>query len=248
MTWDSQYFISLGSSILFVLALLTCYRFRSRTFTLLLMAALAVGAATTLLSAQSSILSKVLIGGDSGSDASIALGIFTIAATFVVAYVVVVGQRFEQRRTDLEVHVQDALDAAARVDALARQQETALADATVRLNLQSHQLRAFLYVYGELADIDTGEAGHVPAVFMDLKLLESLMFRTDWGLFRFDLEELSVVAASDPQRLATVVTGPILSYLRMIPEAMRVDEVGGSEDGVRTLKALEDTLSTIGAA
>lgn len=218
---DSRYWIAASSLSVLALCAVTWSSGRDRMMFRVPIAIIAPFAFVSLTFSSSASLARIFprAGGGGANDSTIALALFSIVATLCTGYAFVVVGRFDKQRVLLDQRVEIAEKTASAISETSAGLQRSLAIAETALELGAKRLRAYFQIHRAMSETDPEESIDSFRTYLDLRLLESLVCRTEWDPFRFDLEELLVVSNSDPIRLSRICHGPLIEYMSCIPIA-----------------------------
>jgi hypothetical protein len=223
MLTDSRYWIASGALAVLLAGTLLWSPKQQRLGARIIISTSASFACISLIYVSRTLISRMFPNasgqGTAGSSDSTttALALFSIVATLCTGYAFVIVGRFERQRKLLDERVEHAEKSAEELTHTSGALKKSLDIAEEALGLSNKRLRAFFQIHRAIRETDPDESAEAFQTYLDLRLLESLVCRTDWNLVCFDLEELMVVLATDHRRLSRICDGPILDFVASIP-------------------------------
>jgi len=199
----------------------------------------------TLIFSLRSFIYIILVERSGGADSALALGLFSIVATFASGYVLIAGQKFEKRRAELEQKVQEATNLSKHLDEVSKKQEDRIDHTSRQLDFSDLKLRAFLHLYGCMKKIDKNDDSINQDEFFDLALLESLLFRTDIKLTCFDLKEMLGILKANNERFSKSIDYQIVDYLKSITDKFSTENKHSELDIAKVQDLIDSFLREI---
>ena len=200
MISDSRYWIIASSLSVLALCAVAWSPGRDRLKFKVPIAVIAPFAFVSLIFSSSAFLTRIFPGAASGgaNDSTIALALFAIVATLCTGYAFVVVGRFDRQRALLDQRIEVAEKTALAISDTSDGLQRSLGIAETSLELGNRRLRAYFQIHRAMSETDPEESIESFRAYLDLRLRKSLVCRTEWGPFKFDLEELLVVSKLRP--------------------------------------------------